>query len=235
MSGHLTIRMRLILLAAISVLGFLLIGVTGIVELARFNATVTTVFKEIQDNVETTTNINEARQAYLTQIQAWKNLLLRGSRQEDFDTYVKQFEAQEGKVKYNLKKIAEELGKSSDTYIREVADLAAKAAKEYENLGARHREALKSFDPADRDSPRKVDSIVSDATVQAGKDLAAIADKIESYIVANNDRAGETEKRYKTVRNLLMMVMAGALTLVVVLAWLIVKRISGSLLSLTGA
>ncbi len=235
MSGHLTIRMRLILLAAISVLGFLLIGVTGIVELARFNATVTTVFKEIQDNVETTTNINEARQAYLTQIQAWKNLLLRGSRQEDFDTYFKQFEAQEGKVKYNLKKIAEELGKSSDTYIREVADLAAKAAKEYENLGARHREALKSFDPADRDSPRKVDSIVSDATVQAGKDLAAIADKIESYIVANNDRAGETEKRYKTVRNLLMMVMAGALTLVVVLAWLIVKRISGSLLSLTGA
>ena len=235
MPSHLTIRVRLMILAAISVLGFLLIGITSIIELGRFNDTVSSVFKEIQDNVETTANVNDARQAYLTQVEAWKNLLLRGNRQEDYDTYLKQFGEQEGKVQYNLKKIAEDLGKSSDAYVRGVAGVAAKAAKDHAQLGMLYREALKGYDASDRDSPRKVDHAVGEAGAQAAKDMATLADKIESYIVANNERAGETEKHYKTVRNLLLAVMAAALALVIALAWLTIRRITGSLLSLTHA
>ncbi|CAB1369980.1 methyl-accepting chemotaxis protein [Denitratisoma oestradiolicum] len=233
MLEHMTIRARLFLLAGVSIVGFIVIGVTGIVELAKFNVTVTTVFAEIQNSVESTANANEARQAYLTQGQAWKDILLRGNKQEAFDANLKRFEQQGGKVQYNLNKLATELGESSDEYVREIGTLAAETAKKHAALSTHYQEALKAYDPADRDAPRKVDQLAGDGGKEVADNIDDICDKIESYIVANNDRTGEAEKRYKTVRNLLMIVMAVSLAVVVLLALMIVNRITSSLLTLT--
>jgi methyl-accepting chemotaxis protein len=223
------------ILATISAIGIFATGLTAIIELSRFNDTVASAFSDIQDNVETTSNINDARQGFLMQVQAWKNILLRGSRQEDFDTHLKQFTEQEGKVQYNLNKLVDDLGKSSDTYVIEIATLARTAAKDHKDLGVRYREALKSFDGNDRDNTRKIDQLVKGVDRPVTAAMTAVADKIEGYIVANNDRAQETGNHYRTVRNLLIAVMAVTLSATILFAWFIVKRVAFSVGSMTQA
>ena len=61
------------------------------------------------------------------------------------------------------------------------------------------------------------------------KELAVVSDKIEGYIVANNDKADETERRYKSVRLILLLMILASFGIILVIAWLIVRRVTISL------
>lgn len=97
----------------------------------------------------------EAHIAFKTQVQEWKNVLMRGNATEDYQKYFASFEKQESTVQEKLSQarvLLDELGLDTAT--------AAKLAKAHAELGVKYREALKSYDRSNPEAGKTVDRLV---------------------------------------------------------------------------
>ena len=220
-----TIANRLILLAAINVLALLVIGVSAIVQIDRFGAKVGADFEEIWSGGGTVVAASEAQTAFKKQVQEWKNILIRGNRQEDFDKYLKQFGEQEAKTQSLLKKAADDLRKGEDADKAYAAEIAA-LAREHLALGEKYRQALKSFDVADPGAGKKVDVLVKGMDRATDKGFEEIVAKIQKGEAAHLDqqRRGAEQDRRTTRIFLIVLLLAGA-GIAVALTYFIARHI----------
>ena len=225
-----SIAARLFLLSALSVLGLLLLGGTGVYQLSSYNQKLAADLKDIGEGIEMMVEIERAQIAFKTQVQEWKNILVRGNRQEDFDKYQKQFGEEETKVQASLKKVIAALRADGAT---ELAVTAEELAKEHLALGTRYREALKAYDTADRDAGHKVDQSVKGMDRPAAKGMDALVDKMEKGELEHlRKQAGAAQTTYETARNVLIAIFLVVVVGVVGFALYIIRRIRSSLASL---
>ena len=96
-----------------------------------------------------------SERAFKTQVQEWKNILLRGNDPEAFAKYSKAFEEQE-------KSCDKALASVQELFPRLELDQAItqKLQKEHTDLGVKYRAALKSFEAADPAAGHKLDVMV---------------------------------------------------------------------------
>ncbi|WP_285260503.1 methyl-accepting chemotaxis protein [Halopseudomonas bauzanensis] len=156
--------------------------------------------------------INETNLTFKTQVQEWKNVLLRGGKQADLDRYWQQFQNSEKQVQSLLGQITElEL---TAAFRERVVSLQEKHLK----LGADYRDGLESFLAAGRD-PVAGDNLVRGIDRDTSDQLEQLVLEINQHAASEIERIREATLR--TVW-LSILIMLGATLLIGGLAsWLI--------------
>lgn len=147
---------RLWLLAALSFGTMLALGGAGFYGLSYLNGGMGTALKSTGRQTEVLVDFQHAQAHLNAQVVAWKNILLRGHDAENLNRYTSEFDKEEAEVARYLKLGTEQL---------QANGMAAEAAEALHaahlDMGARYREALKQFDPANNhNAGHEVDDLV---------------------------------------------------------------------------
>ena len=124
MLNTLTIKARLTLLGCIAILGVLIAGGFGINRLASFDRQLEEDLQEVREGIEMMLDITEANIAFKTQVQEWKNILIRGDTSENLDRYKKAFLQNEKTVQEKVRNVTHNVDK-----VVEVANAVREVAK----------------------------------------------------------------------------------------------------------
>ena len=222
---NLTIKARILILGAIAIGGIVIAGGFGIFQLSRFNTQLEADLLRMRGDVHTLLDIQAANVDFKTQVQEWKNILIRGNKEADFAKHEKAFVEKEQSVQERLKNALEAL--KGDSKATEVASNLAQLIKDHANLGIAYRAALGSFDKSDPETGKKVDVAVKGkdrtATEEMSK-LVALLEKSESDYM---ERQTETSKAaYNSSRTQLLIQMAICFALASCVMYFTVQQIS---------
>jgi len=142
-------------------------------------------------------SINLARSVQLDfkkQVQEWKDTLLRGNDSAQFKKYSDQFAERETTVDQDLTALQKLFaGAGVDT------KLVDQSLVEHQKLGARYREALKSYDSAKPDSCFVVDKLVVGMDRPATDAIDAIVQQVQQF-ESDTTKASEEHFRQQTAQ-----------------------------------
>jgi methyl-accepting chemotaxis protein len=141
--------------------------------------------------------VETAQVAFKTQVQEWKNILIRGNDPKNFDKHLGGFGEDEKKVQASLKSAVELMRKQGIP----PADTEA-LIKAHEELGVKYREALKSFDKSDPAAGKVVDGLVKGLDRATAEGMTKVVTQIETHAQqkAAEDIAS-AEVAYASARN----------------------------------
>ena len=223
-----TVKTRLILLSLLASAGVLLVGLFSLFTLSQFNRDLNGVLDRIETGQHALVAVGRADSAFKTQIQEWKNILIRGNDAELFERYLKGFREAEAEV-------ADELGKLAPYLAIEPAVSANLDAllAEHKQMGERYRAALAQFDRYDPEAGKTVDRAVRGMDREFSKGLAEIVESIQKQEAANHELAlARAQDSYESVRATLLAAALAVIAGVALMATVIVRRIARSLSSL---
>ena len=143
---------RTIVLAVFLVIVGLITGITILGDIEESAATIEQRSLLIAESI---TVARRAQFRFKTQVQEWKNVLLRGHSQEDFDKYWNNFVTEERLVAQDLAALVEMMAAMG----MDTAPATAVAEK-LTKLGAGYRRALERYDPTSEAPHRVVDALV---------------------------------------------------------------------------
>ncbi len=189
-------RPNLLPVAAFVSLLVLLLGATGLFALHHSHQKIASGLAELDATEQRTLLALRTRAAFKTQVQEWKNLLLRSRDAKDFATYRARFETEETQVREGLERLA-----SGDP--REAGNLPAEHAR----LGEAYRAALAAFSPSEPEAPFKADALVRglDRPLAEKLDLlASAAEKTAADELAA--MAARAAARYEALRRITWIV-----------------------------
>lgn len=168
--SSLPLKVRLGLLLLISGIALALVGAGGLFALNRYAAVTDKMLDNMHRGNQAIIATETALAHFKTQVQEWKNILLRGSKLADFDKYKAQFDAEEGLVQQFLVealKHMQALGMNTN----EVESLI----EDHKRLGTEYRQLLDMHDRADPAAAFFTDKLAR------GKDRAT-AEKFDHFV-----------------------------------------------------
>jgi methyl-accepting chemotaxis protein len=136
----------------------------------------------LEGPLEESTLIDAANLDFKTQVQEWKNVLLRGSDKSQLDKYWSQFEAQERKVQDTLGKLST-LASNEPSLQGRVDALRT----EHQNLGGKYRAGRDAFVAANADASVG-DAAVSGIDRATAQQMNALSEELHKQSI---ERAGE--------------------------------------------
>ena len=177
---NLKIRTKLLLFSlAISTL----LIVFGFVGTYGMNAMLGNTVEIIDDAKAASTNlitIESARIHFKEQVQAWKNILVRGNNPPDFEKYVAEFYLHEREVQHML----DVTGKSMRKEGISTEQLEVLRSKHTE-LGIKYRIALTSFDQSNPNAGKIADTQVRGVDRNVADGLTSVVLQIEKRAIEN--------------------------------------------------
>jgi hypothetical protein len=157
-----------------------------------------------------------AQMHFKYQVQEWKNILLRGSDQQDYQTYLNQFEQREAKAAEELSHLNQLLADVGD----QPHQAQVGAIQEHlKTLGIKYREALATFRPEDRTSSFVVDRQVRGIDREPTTRLDELAENLSHRSKEVLQEATvSSEQLYASLRTALQIISGIAIILTVALA-----------------
>lgn len=232
MNGLKTLRGRLLALGFVALAGLLVAGGFGLLQLYRLDRGVSDDLARLQRTVALGLDVQNASIDFKTQVQEWKNILIRGNDVEQLQRYGKSFEKHAEAVSSRLQDIAGRMQAEGSPRVAEVQALAAAHAAMHE----RYVTALKGFDAADPESGKKVDRAVKGMDRSATEAMTVLTRLIEQDVkVLGDDTRARTSALYRT--GLITLSVAIALLSLLLVAGIVLTlhRLTTSLSSLQGA
>ncbi|SED54339.1 methyl-accepting chemotaxis protein [Pseudomonas anguilliseptica] len=171
----------------------------------------------LEGPLEASTLIDSTNLNFKTQVQEWKNVLLRGSDKAQLDKYWSQFEAQERKVQDLLGKLSELAG--NDRALKTKVDTLR---SEHQALGANYRKGRDAFVAAGGDAAvggKAVSGIDRNTTQQ----MEALASELHQQSLDQASLINASADRTITLGTLLML---GATVVIALFSlWLINRNL----------
>lgn len=170
MLKKMSLKLKIVVLAVLISGAFLALGGFGLAQLNKIDGIVTESISSIENSVGVLMDIEQAHVYFKIQVQEWKNVLIRGNDEKQFDKYFTRFGEREAIVQERLASAItklEALGKDT----KEVKELKA----EHKQLGTAYREAIATFDKSDRTAGQQVDKLVSGVDRPASKAMTQVA------------------------------------------------------------
>ena len=87
-----TIKLRLIILGSIAILGICISGGMGLYRLALIEAQLEDTLQNTRYGIHLMINVSQANIHFKTQVQEWKNILIRGHDEEQRTRYIAAFD-----------------------------------------------------------------------------------------------------------------------------------------------
>jgi methyl-accepting chemotaxis protein len=164
-----------------------------------------------------------AQVEFKKQVQEWKDLLLRGGNdQATYDKYLQNFFSEEAATQQNLQGLRQLLGAQG-------IDVAAvdESLRTHSEMGAKYREALKSFTPGQQGSSGKVDSLVKGMDRPPTEAIGRIVAQVQKF---DADTTGSLEESFHArsarVRRLTLLGAVGGVLLAAALGFWISRWIN---------
>lgn len=191
--------------AAVVSLLVLALGVTGLFSLHLANARSAADLVGL-DAIEHRLLVTlRARAAFKTQVQEWKNILLRGRDPADLAAYRARFEQEETAVREHLQTL--ENAPASEGAARAEAHRPADLLAEHRELGETYRAALAAADFTRADAPFRIDAAVRGKDRPLSDKLDALAAEVEQAASAELKAMGErAAARYEGLRRVTWIV-----------------------------
>ena len=214
MLNTLTIKARLTLLGCIAILGVLIAGGFGINRLASFDRQLEEDLQEVREGIEMMLDITEANIAFKTQVQEWKNILLRGDNSESFERYKKSFLQSEKTVQEKLRAAVKAMQKEKNP----LTGKAEEVIKLHAELGQVYAKEIAQWDIKDPANTKKGDQALSGKDRAASEAMTKLVEEMENtereHLAAQTKQAQEI---YLNSRNTMITLISGVLLIVLVL------------------
>lgn len=224
---NMTIKTRILILGILAVGGIVLAGGFGIYQLAVFNAKLATSMNDIRVGVVTLVDIQSASNDFKTQVQEWKNILIRGNTDDAFEKYQRQFDAEERSVQENLKKTLTVLRAQNDSTNSWATTSIEKLIKDHAELGIAYRSALTKFEKTDAQAGKKVDDAVRGLDRATDEGINDLVENLEKYEIEHLGYQIENSRTaYTNARNLLVGLMTIIFVLTALIVFFTVRQIS---------
>jgi methyl-accepting chemotaxis protein len=191
MLEKLSLKAKLLFLGLLVALSLVLLSWEAVNELSTFHASTKKSFILVEQKVEILTDITNAHVIFKTQVQEWKNVLIRGNDKKQFDKYSARFQSSSDKVQALL---SHAINKSEELSLNPQAIVDVKKA--HAALKVAYLTALKEFNSKDPLTGKKVDKSVSGVDRPASKGMTTLAenaDKNFKEVISNNKILMEEE------------------------------------------
>jgi hypothetical protein len=203
-------RRQLVKLAGTLVLVLVVINVIALYGLDRIRREAEAYAKVTERLIETTDLAREAQVAFKTQVQEWKNVLLRGHDPKDLLRYRDAFHGQEGLVEQRLGQVRErvaELGMATDA-VDTVLALHA-------DLKTRYAAALDALDPGTPEAAWRTDRSVRGMDRPLTEAFDTLVARVRELAAARRQAVeAKVEAMTALQRNVLIGVHAAGIALV---------------------
>jgi len=223
MFARLPIKTRLIMLGLIAIVVPLFMATLSIYKFSGFNTEVREDFRDISAGVNLLLLIEDSNVEFKTQVQEWKNILIRGSKQEEFDKYSKAFKDSGQRVQDQLRQSIEAMKTEKHPQLA----LAEETLKFHQELSAVYGEQITAWSVSDPESASKADAALK------GKDraLTTAMNKLVQGIKTEElehqkKQSALLEQAYSTTRNVLLAITGISTVLVLLLVGAIVLAIT---------
>jgi methyl-accepting chemotaxis protein len=212
MFANLTVRTRLaLLLAFVNLMLFAAAGYAWYA-ISRLNGHIEHTIKEHHEVEQVAGLADKARDEFKTQVQEWKNTLIRGNDPALYERHWKAYSDRSQKVKAALVALngdAKKIGLAND--------IANKAIAEHEDLDRRYQAAIKSYDGNKESSADVVDQLVRGIDRAATDNLEALVERIEVHgdqLAAATGKAAASEKSALVIGLALLAICAAIVSIV---------------------
>lgn len=176
MLGNLSARTRLLLLAALALVGLTLASLIGLLAINQITTQMESALARQGTVSDALMAVESAHVRFKVQVQEWKNILLRGNDPAAFDKHLAQFGEEESRVQALLAQAAtlyDQLGVARGDLDQLIAA--------HRQLGTEYRAALASYDKADPQAGQKVDRLVKGKDRAASQAMDKLADAMEQH------------------------------------------------------
>jgi len=217
MSAALSDRPNLLPASALVGLLVLLLGATGLFALSYTNTQSAAALARLDQLHAAQLAAVATQVAFKTQVQEWKNLLLRGRDAADLTAYRARFEQRAAEVQAGLDGLKKQLAVLG-------LDAAAAAVLRHEHaaLGEAYRRALDNYRPAEAGASFAVDAAVRGIDRKLNDDIDALARTVEETAASELKAVGvAADGRYGVLRK----VTLGAGALAVLAAFSLVFQV----------
>lgn len=192
--------------AALVSLFVLLLGAAALFALSYTNQKSTAALARLGQLHAAQVAAVEARVSFKTQVQEWKNILLRGRNAPDLASYRRHFERRGNEVQASLASLQQQLA---------ALDLdpapATRLLADHKKLVASYGEALAGFRPEESDAPFAVDARIRGVDRHLNDDIDALANRVEQAAVEELGAFSEAAaRRYATLRKFTLGIGAAA-------------------------
>jgi methyl-accepting chemotaxis protein len=220
--NQMKIRSKLLFSTGIVVVGLICALIFASV---KYSALVDMMTEDIDTAAELVDHSRSAQVHFKTQMQEWKNILLRGQDKDKFDKYSKAFDEQGAKAIEKLKKF-KKLVKDKEVDAKELETEADNFIKAHEQLMNEYHKALTLWDNKNPLSYKVVDEAIH------GKDRAAneIIEKIVKRIEHDVNEIQEENLKEKKQTNIIVLCFSlAAIAIGLFISLATIKNITSSM------
>ena len=221
--GSMKISHKLLLLVASALVGLLATSVFAIFQAGKLNDALVDSIKRQELIVSAVDGARGAQVHFKTQVQEWKNILLRGKDGDAFAKHLKGFDEEDRLVHERLEQLkvtAAKLGLAERLKVDEVI-------KRFGTLGPSYREALKQYDRNAADPANAVDKLVRGMDREPSKAIDGLVAEIQKVSQEFDVEArGNAASVYSAVRIGLTTFAIVVVIALIVIALMIVRSIT---------
>lgn len=215
MLKNMTLKAKILWLSGLIVFGLFFLGFIAFIQIHAYHNLVSEDAKRVQQRSDMTAEIGKVAVGFKSQVQEWKNILLRGTTDENVDKYIKSFTEEESAVQKHIVN-AMEFQKTIGLPTKDIEAFKT----EHLNLGKNYREALVSFKAVDPDAGKKIDKLVAGMDREATRQIAELADTMtvgfEQYL---KESAVKTNQLYsESVKKLIIISLVASFFIIGVMA-----------------
>jgi len=226
---NIQIKQKLLILVAVALLALLSVGLFSFLQASKLNNALNEAIVRHAVVVDAIDKARAAQVHFKTQVQEWKNILLRGKDVEAFNKHLKGFDEEERVVKERLAQVraaAATLGVERRLKIDEVVST-------FDKLGPSYRDALKQYDRAAADPAVAVDKLVKGMDRAPSKAIDELVAEMQNISTEFNvDEAAKAAETFSAVKTGLLASLFCAVVILCALSIFLVRSITGPLASL---
>lgn len=211
MFSNMLLKTKILLLSALIISGLSTLGGTAYMQLRQYNVIVAETASVVQQRADLLAAIEAAAIHFKTQVQEWKNILIRGNNPELFMRFVDGFSKSEASVQEQLK-LARNLQKQAGISTISLDSVLA----EHIQLGKNYRTALEQFDQTNPEAGKVVDRLVSGMDRETSRQMEQLAEQTSAGFSQHlRDSKQKTKEVYLATRELLLTIFVLASALII--------------------
>ena len=232
MPSNMTIKFRLLILGSIAILGICISGGMGLHRLALIEEQLEDTLKNTRYGIHLMINVSQANIHFKTQVQEWKNILIRGDAPDAFAQYRKSYQESERQTQQELQTSLKEMKESGHPRVAEIEAVI----KLHSELSALYSRQIGVWDVNDPNNTQRADRALRGLDRPATEAMNALVEGMEKDERSRIESQLEAARAlYIETRNAFVIILLVAVSIVGALIFTTTRSINRKIASLQAA
>ena len=232
MPSNITIKFRLLTLGSIAILGICISGGMGLHRLALIETQLEDTLKNTRYGIHLMINVSQANIHFKTQVQEWKNILIRGDAPDAFAQYRKSYQESERQTQQELQTSLKEMKESGHPRVAEIEAVI----KLHSELSALYSRQIGVWDVNDPNNTQRADRALRGLDRPATEAMNALVEGMEKDERSRIENQLEAARAlYIETRNAFVIILLVAVSIVGALIFTTTRSINRKIASLQAA